>query len=276
MQEDVKFLQGIIEKAIAFFQTYSLQVVAAVFIIIVGILLASWISNAVRKLCLGKKLDQTLSEFIAALVRIVIIVFAVIISLSKFGITITPFVAALGAGVFGATFAIQAPIANFASGLTLLLIRPFKIGDTVKILGKYGIVEHIQLGQTILVDEDGVRIFIPNKHIMGEIVANSKEFRILESSVGISYASDPSHVIGLVEKSLADIEELNNHRAPRVGIETFADSAIVIAWRCWVPSKAYHNLLFKTNQCVWDTLKANKIVIPFPQREVTIRNATSE
>ena len=177
----------------------------------------------------------------------------------------------MGAGVFGATFAIQAPVANLAAGFVILIARPFKIGDTIAIQNQYGVVENIKLAQTVLVDEDGVKIFIPNKHVIGESVQNSEEFRMMESSVGISYSSDPSVAISLVQNALSDIELLVKNKPPQVGIEQFGASSITISWRCWVPSDKFHELLFASNKCVFEVLKANGIQIPFPQMDVTIK-----
>jgi small conductance mechanosensitive channel len=93
--------------------------------------------------------------------------------MGKFGISIAPFIAALGALAFGASFALQGPLSNYGAGLMIIIARPFVVGDTITVKNVSGIVEEVTLATTILTTEDGEKITIPNKHIVGEILNNS-------------------------------------------------------------------------------------------------------
>jgi small conductance mechanosensitive channel len=201
-------------------------------------------------------------------------VFVVIVAIGKFGISIAPFIAALGALAFGASFAIQGPLSNYGAGLTLILTRPFVVGNTIQVQGVSGVVDEIRLAATILSTEDGEQITIPNKHIVGEILTNSFENRIIEASIGIAYGDDPERAVEVLQQVLAEFEEVRKDPMPQVGIEAFADSSINIGMRYWVPTKQYYQTLYKVNLAVHKALAEAGINIPFPQQDVRLIQQT--
>jgi small conductance mechanosensitive channel len=270
MQEEIKAAQKLINLVIDFFVNYSLQVIGAILVLVIGVLVARAVSSFFLRLFEKKEVDVTLSKFIAALVKGIILGFALIVAIGKFGITIAPLVAALAAMAFGASFAIQGPLSNYGAGLVIILTRPFVVGNTIKVTGVSGIVDEIKLGATILTDEDGVKITIPNKHIVGEIIHNSMENRIVEEIVGISYDSDPEKAIQVIKEALESFEEISQEPPPQIGIQEFGDSSINIGLRYWVPTHTYFKILYRVNLSVYQHLKAKNIEIPFPQRDVHI------
>ena len=270
MPEEIKTLQKLINIVIDFFVNYSFQVVGAILVLIIGVLVARAVSSFFLKLFEKKEFDITLSKFIAATVKGIILGFAFIVAIGKFGITIAPFIAALAAMAFGASFAIQGPLANYGAGLVIILTRPFVVGNTIKVSNVSGIVDEVKLGATILTDEDGVKITIPNKHIVGEIIHNSEERRIVEEMVGISYDSDPEKAIQIIKEALEAFQEISKEPPPQVGIQEFGDSSINIGLRYWIPTNKYFKTLYQVNLSVYKHLKAKNIEIPFPQRDVHI------
>jgi small conductance mechanosensitive channel len=270
MPDEIKTAQKIVNIIIDFFANYSFQVIGAILILVIGFLVARSVTSFLEKLFERKNLDVTLSKFTAAAVKGIIIGFAIIIALGKFGITIAPFIAALAAMAFGASFAIQGPLANYGAGLVIILTRPFVVGNTITVSGVSGIVEEVNLGATILKDEDGVKITIPNKHIVGEILHNSEEKRIVEEIVGISYDSNPEKAIQIIKEALNEFQEISKEPPPQVGIQKFGDSSIEIGLRYWIPTQKYFKTLYQVNLAVYKQLKAKDIEIPFPQRDVHI------
>jgi small conductance mechanosensitive channel len=247
---------------------YSFQVIGAIIVLVAGIVAARVLASFLLKLFEKKHLDITLSKFVTGLVKGLIIGFAIIIALGKFGITIAPFIAALAAMAFGASFALQGPLSNYGAGLTIILTRPFVVGNTITVAGVSGVVEEIKLGATILIDEDGVIITIPNKHVVGEIVHNSEKTRIVEETIGISYDDNPEGAIEIITKTLGEFEEISTDPPPQIGIEDFGDSSINIGFRYWIPSTRYFEILYRVNMAVYKRFKESKIDIPFPQRVV--------
>ncbi|UCE64062.1 MAG: mechanosensitive ion channel family protein [Nitrospirota bacterium] len=270
MEEEIRAVQKIIDLVIDFFVKYSFQVLGAVIILIIGVIVARWTASFLLKLFEKKNLDITLSKFVVSTIKLIIIGFAIIVAIGKFGITIAPFVAALAAMAFGVSFAIQGPVANYGAGLIIILTRPFVVGNTITVAGVNGVVEEVKLGATILTDEDGVKITIPNKHITGEILHNSEEWKIVEEVVGISYSSNPEDAIDIVKKSLDRFEEISKDPPAQVGIQAFGDSSINIGYRYWVPTIKYFQTLYKVNLDVYKQLIKGGVEIPFPQRDVRI------
>ena len=270
MQEEIQTVQKLINIIMDFIVNYSFQVVGAILVLVIGVLVARAISSFFLKLFEKKEIDITLSKFIVSLVKGIILGFAFIVAIGKFGITIAPFVAALAAMAFGASFAIQGPLANYGAGLVIILTRPFVVGNTIKVSDVSGIVEEVKLGATILTDEDGVKITIPNKHIVGEIIHNSEEKKIVEEIVGISYDSDPKKAIQIIKEALDPFEEISKEPPPQIGIQEFGDSSINIGLRYWIPTNTYFKILYQVNLSVYQHLKAKNIKIPFPQRDVHI------
>jgi small conductance mechanosensitive channel len=270
MEEEITAVQRIIDMGVDFLVKYSFQVIGAFIILIVGALVAKWMSSLLLKLFEKKNFDITLSKFLVNTVKLIIIVFAVIVAIGKFGITISPLIAALAAMAFGASFAIQGPVANYGAGLVIILTRPFVVGNTITVAGVNGVVDEVKLGATILTDEDGVMITIPNKHITGEIIHNSEQWKIVEEVVGISYSSNPEDAIRIVKKCLDQFEEISKDPPSQVGIQKFGDSSINIGYRYWVPTIKYFQTLYKVNLTVYKQLIAEDVEIPFPQRDVRI------
>ena len=274
MPEDIETIQRLINTVTDFFVNYSFQVVGAIIILVAGIIVARIIASFLLKFFDKKHLDVTLSKFVASTIKGIIIGFAIIIALGKFGITIAPFVAALAAMAFGASFAIQGPLSNYGAGLSIILTRPFVVGNTISVAEVSGVVEEIKLGATILKDEDGVVITIPNKHIVGEIVHNSEKNKIVEETIGISYDADPEKAIQIIQKTLNTFQEITKEPPPQVGIQEFGDSSVNIGFRYWIPSTKYFDILYGVNLAVYKNFKKNDIDIPFPQRVVHMAAST--
>ena len=270
MAEQISTAQKLINTLIEFFVNYSFQVIGTVIILAIGVMLSNWVSNLVLKLNTKRKIDIALSKFLAGSAKILILVFAIIVALGKFGITIAPFIAAIGAAAFGATYAIQGPLSNYGAGLSIILGRSFGIGDTITVVGVSGVVEDIKLASTTLTTEDGVKITIPNKHIVGEILQNSKGNKVVEGIVGISYDANPESAIKIINEILMGFNEVQKDPSFQVGIQAFGGSSINIAYRYWIPTIKYFQTSSAVNLEIFKGLQDAGIVIPYPQRDIRI------
>jgi small conductance mechanosensitive channel len=270
MEKEMTTLQQFIKTAVEFLTNYSFQVVGAIIVLIVGAWIGKWVQGIVLQLCEKKKIDVTLSKFIASCVKMMILAFAILIALGKFGITITPFIAMLGAGAFGVSMALQGPLSNYGAGLSIILGHPFVVGDTIVVTGQSGVVHEVTLASTILTDEDGVKITIPNKSIVGEIIHNSFKNKIVENKVGISYSDDPEKAIRVILDTISGFKEVAQAPKPQVGLQEFGDSSINIGCRYWIPTAKYFQTLCSINLAIYKALVAANISIPFPQRDVRI------
>lgn len=273
MLEELQTLTHFYTLIVDFFVNYSFQVIGAIIIFIIGLIIARWISNITLRICERNEIDVTLRLFISNCVRLLFIAMIVVICLGKFGISVAPFVAAIGAISLSAGLALQGVFSNYGAGFTIVLTRPFVVGNTITINEITGVVEEIKLAYTLLSTEDGEIITIPNKHIVGEVITNSFGNKVVEASIGISYSADANHAIEVVTKTLAGFDEVTSEPAPQVGIESFGDSSVDIGYRYWVPTQRYFEVQYQVNLSLYNAFKEEGIEIPFPQREVTLKNS---
>ncbi|MCG2634552.1 MAG: mechanosensitive ion channel family protein [Gammaproteobacteria bacterium] len=270
LQQELDTLQRMIATASDLAVRYGFQVLAAIVILIVGFYLARGAGNGVLKLCTGRSLDPTLSRFFAGSMKMLVLVFVVIIAMSKFGITIAPFIAAIGALAFGSSFALSGPLSNFGAGITIILTRPFVIGNTIQVQGVHGLVKEITLSTTLLETEDGEIIMIPNKHIVGEILVNSYENRIIEGSLRISYRANSEQAMELIRDAINGDEQVVKKPPVQVGIGAFGEDALAIHYRYWVATEQFMQTQFRVNQAIYSTLQGAGIEIPTPRQQITI------
>ena len=275
LKNEIDQVNQIYNIIIEFFTNYSFKLVGAFIIFILGYIVAGKIAGVVLKVCEKHKLDVTLSRFLTNTSKMVIVVMITIVALGKLGISVTPFVAAIGAISLGAGLALQGLLSNYAAGFNIIILRPFIVGDTITVQGVTGIVKEVLLAYTIIHDEDNVEITIPNKHIVGEILHNSQGDSLLELSVGISYKHDPIEVVTLLEKVITDLDVVGESREPQIGIGEFADSAINLEIRLWTPTSSMYEAKHKTNKAIYLALEEANITIPFPQRDVHLIQAAS-
>lgn len=272
--KELEQAQEIYKLVVEFFVNYSFQILGALLIFMIGLLVARKVSAVIFNLCQKKELDITLSRFIASATKIVVLVMVGIIALGKIGISITPFLAAVGALSLGAGLAVQGLLSNYGAGLNIILTRPFVVGDTISVQGVSGQVKEVQLAFTILTNEDGEQITIPNRHIVGEIIHNSFEYTLAELSIGIAYSEDPENAIKLISNCLSDLDGVTDDKRPQVGIEGFGDSSVNIGIRVWLPTQHYYALQYEANRRIYAALQEDGVVIPFPQQEVRVLNDT--
>ena len=274
MNEEFEQMAEVYQLVTTFLVTYSFQILGAIFILLIGLIIARKIHNLILALCQKKGLDITLSRFIASSLRLLVVAMVGIIALNKVGISVTPLIAAIGAIGLGAGLAVQGLLSNYGAGLNIILTRPFVLGDTIQVEGVKGIVEEIHLAYTILSDEDDVRIMVPNKHIIGEVIHNSQGDSLQSLCVGIAYHCDPKAAIEVIRQALAELPGQSTERPALIGIDTFGDSSIDIGVRLWVKTERLYECRYAANMAIHEALELAGIEIPFPQRDVHITSTT--
>lgn len=250
--------------------TYSMQIVGAIFILLIGLWLAQKLSNMVAKIMTSHDVDITLTSFVSSVVKVLFIIMVLVITLGKIGISVTPFVAAIGAASLGAGLALQGMLSNYGAGLAIIATRPFVVGDTITVKDINGQVKAIELGHTMLINEDKVEIIIPNKHIVGEILHNSFKLSLINGEIDIAYDACADTAIQLIENVLNAHEAVSKTTNLQVGIEAFAASGVTISYRYWVPTTKIIETKLAINSRVYKAINNANIEIPFPQRVVTI------
>ena len=254
MTQELEAIQRLIDTAIQFSVAYGFQIVGGVVVLLIGLKVAVWLGGKTEQLCLAKNIDITLSGFVGNIVRVLVVVIVIIITLSNFGITIAPFIALTGAAAFGATFAIQGPLANYGAGLVIILTRPFVVGNTVTVRGASGVVELVSLSNTVLRGEDGEKITVPNKQVVGEIIVNSDESRIVETSLCIDLNTDPDDAIKVICNAVSQSLGEDGGAAAQIGIHDFSYGGVVIGMRYWAESSKYFETRYTVNAAIYRAL----------------------
>lgn len=272
MEEELQQVQEVYSLITEYLVTYSFQIAGAIIIMILGSFVARKVSDLIENLMVKKNIDVTLSHFAASFVKILLIGMTAIIALDKLNISVTPFVAAIGALSLGAGLALQGLLSNYGAGISIIVARPFIVGDTITVQGVSGVVKEVKLAYTVLGNEDEVKITIPNKHIVGEIIHNSRDSSIIETGVGIAYGSDPDKAIAVIKQAIMKTPGVMSAKEPQVGIDNFGDSSIDIGLRFWVPTETLFETKYEANLAVFKALADNNIEIPFPQRHVHLIN----
>ena len=267
---EISTLRKLMDLAIEFFVKYSFQVLGGIIVVILGWLLANFIGRLIGEFLIKKGMDAPVVKFVIAMVKGTVIAIAVLTALGKFGITIAPFIAGLSVIGFGASFAVQGPLSNYAAGAALIFTKPFKVGDIMEVTGAMGEVTDMTLARTEMKTLDGTVIFIPNKQIIGEVIHNYSGFKKLDITVGISYSSDVEKAINIVKGIVSGEGRIAREPEAKVGISEFADSSINIYSRLWCKQSDYYDVMFAVNKAIFREFNANGINIPFPQRDVRV------
>jgi small conductance mechanosensitive channel len=275
MSEELEQAQEIYDLIITYLVTYGFQVLGAIIILLIGIFVAGKVAVKLNDFMLSKNMDVTLSKFTSGTIKAILIVMIAIMALGRIGISVTPFVAAIGAISLGAGLALQGLLSNYGAGLSIIVARSFVVGDTITVQGVGGVVKEIKLGYTILINEDATIITIPNRHIVGEIIHNSYASSNLELSIGIAYHCNPEQAIAIIAKVFEGMEGIDQNKTSQIGIDNFGDSSINISMRCWVKTTELFDTKYRINLAVHKALTENNIEIPFPQRDVHLVQESS-
>lgn len=265
-QSVTKIIDWVLEACVK----YSFQVLGGLMLLCVGWFVGNFLARLTREMLKKKNIDVTVAKFISGAVKLLVMIFAAIAALSKFGIEIAPIIAGLSVVGFGTSFALQGPLSNYAAGITLVFTKPFKVGDIIEVANVHGEVEDMTLGCTVLITMDGDRIVIPNKHIIGEIIHNFSALKRVDITVGVSYSTDMDKALKVIKDVIDDDHRIVTSRGAKIGISEFGDSSVNIFVRLWCQQKDYYDVKFAINKRIFEVLKQNKIEIPFPQREVRI------
>lgn len=255
MEDGLQTITNLINKAIEFGVAYGFQILGALVFLVVGLMVAGWAGRRVIAMSGKKDVDPSLARFLGQITKLVVVVLVVIATLGNFGISIAPLIALAGAAAFGATLAIQGPLSNYGAGLAILLGRTFGVGNTITVNKVSGVVEDITLAMTVLRSEDGERITIPNKEVVGQIIVNSHDNRIVETRIAISNAADSSRAIALLKEALASLPDVSQDPAPQIGIHDFTYGGVIIGVRIWVPTVRYFQLRYAINGAFQRALK---------------------
>jgi small conductance mechanosensitive channel len=260
------------DKLIEYVISHSGALIAAVVVIVAGLLAARWIGRVLNGWMERKAMEPPMRMLLVRIVRLLVFVLALVIALETAGMNMTILIASFSVAGVGVGLALQGVLGNLFAGLTIIFTKPFRVGEYIEIAGVQGQVQTIALFSTTLLHLDRSRVVIPNRKVVGEILHNFGSVRQLDLSVGVAYGTDLNHAVGIVRGVLAQNPRVLKDPAPFVGISMLADSSISIAIRPWTAVADFWVTQTEVNQAVAEQLRAANISIPFPQREVRLLN----
>lgn len=246
----------------------------ALLIFFIGKLIVRKFVNLLKLSLTKKKLDQTLIVFSCNVVSGIAISFLAIASLSQIGIQTTSLAAIIAAAGLAIGLAFQGSLSNIASGVMIILFKPFIIGHFIEAGGILGTVEEVGIFNTKLRTPDNKSIISPNSKIISDKIINysMKETRRIDMVIGCSYEDDLKKVRKVLEKVLNEEERVLKDPAPLIGVLELADSSVNFAVRPWVKKDDYFNTMLDLNEKIKLAFDAEGISIPYPQRDLNMKN----
>ena len=264
--------------AMDFAAQYGVKIILAIILFAVGKWVAKAVSDLVKKGFSKGKMDPTLVSFLGNIVYFLLLATVVIAVLDVVGIQTTSLVAVIGAAGLAVGLALQGSLANFASGVMLILFRPFKQGDFVAAGGETGIVEEITLFTTNMKTPDNKAVIVPNAAITGGSITNfsAKKERRVDFVFGIGYGDDIKKAKEVIWDVLNADERILKDPEATVGVLELADSSVNFAVRPWVKASDYWGVFFDINEAIKLRFDQEGISIPFPQQDVHMYQEKSE
>jgi small conductance mechanosensitive channel len=255
---------------------FGMNIVAALVILVIGIWAARIIRKYIGKALQKRNIDKTLITFLLNLLYFLLLTVVVLASLGQLGIETTSFIAILGAAGLAVGLALQGSLANFASGVLLIIFRPFEVEDFVKIADEEGFVEKIHIFTTQIKTFDNRTIIIPNSTVTSGKIINytSKDIRRVDLSIGISYGDNIKTAINAIMALCSSHPKVLQDPAPYVGVVEYGDSSINLTVRPWCKTGDYWDVFFEINKQMKSALDEKGITIPFPQRDVHLYQHT--
>ncbi len=257
---------------VGFLTQYGFQIIGALIILVIGALLARWISRRIGLWLDKKHVEVPIRVLVVRVVRLLVFGLAIVLALEKCGVPIAPMIAGISVAGVGIGLAMQGVLGNLVAGLTIIFTKPYRIGEYISILAVEGQVTEIELFSTTLVHSDRSRVVIPNRKIVGEILHNYGAIRQLDLTVGVAYGTDLDKALALVREVLQSNPRILKEPAPVVGVLALADSSINLSIRPWAAVVDFGTASRELYKTIVEEFRANRIEIPFPHREVRLLN----
>ncbi len=262
--------QAIIDKITAMVIEFAPMVFMAILTLIIGFWLISWISKIIMQTLKKKGFDDTMRPFLSSLINVGLKVLLLLSVAGMFGVETTSFIAVLGAMTFAVGMALQGSLGNFASGVMVLLFKPYKVGDLVEIQGKTGFVDEIQIFNTVLLTPDNKTVILPNSVVTSGTITNiSGQGEIRADMVfGIGYSDDIDKARITIQKVADACPHVLHDKPVDIFVSELADSSVNFAVRPWCKSEYYWDVYFYMHENIKKEFDKNNISIPFPQVEM--------
>ena len=250
-----------------------LKIVLALLIYAVGRWIIRRIVRVLDAVLERRQIDVSLRSFLRHTMRVVFSLLLILSVIQTLGVNVTSIIALFASATLAVGMALSGTAQNFAGGVMILLMKPYRVGDYISAQGQSGTVKEIKLFSTVILTADNQTIYIPNNTIATAIIDNysTAELRRVEWPVGISYGDDVDVARRAILELLEADPRVERSPAPVVWVAALADSAVNLSVRAWVKNADYWNVFFEYNEKMYKTLPEKGIGFPFPQMDVHVK-----
>lgn len=273
LDQEVTLVNKYFEKIIDFGFEYIPKLIGGLIVLLIGLWITKLITKAVGKSLVKSNIDQSLVPFLKSLTNIILKALVAITVMGMIGIQMTSFVAIIGAAGLAVGLALSGTLQNFAGGVIILILKPFKIGDFVEAQGYVGTVKEITVFSTMLNTPDKKLVIIPNGPLSTGALTNfsAEALRRVDWTFGIAYGDNVEDFKRAMNDFIAADSRILQDPALFMGLSELADSSVNFAVRVWVDGPDYWNVFFEMNEKVYTQFADYKLNIPFPQMDVHVQ-----
>lgn len=253
---------------------YGQKIILAIIVLVIGLILINHLLKLINKSLDKAKVDKSLHSFLNSIINISLKILLFITIASMLGVKMTSFIAILGAAGLAVGLALQGSLSNFAGGVLIILLKPFKVGDFIEGTGHAGTVTEIQVFHTILNTPDNRVIVIPNGNLSNSSVINysKKDTRRVDLTFGVSYQDDITKVKNVLTRLANEHELILKDPAPVIKLAELGDSSINFILRVWCQSENYWTVHFDLLENVKLEFDKENISFPYPHMDVDLYN----
>jgi small conductance mechanosensitive channel len=271
-------MEKIVESGVEMVSAYGLNVLAALLIFVIGRWVSRRITHLVVRLLRKNNVDETLVGFLENVFYYTLVILVVIAAASQLGVNTASLLTMVGAAGLAVGLALKDSLSNIASGVMLVLFRPFRVGDLVEAGGVTGKVQQIQIFNTVLNTPDNRRVIVPNGSITSDTITNvtANDTRRVDLVIGIGYDDDISRAKAIVADVLAASEGVLTDPAPVIAVHELADSSVNLVVRPWARVQDYWPVYWGLTEGIKVAFDREKISIPYPQRDLHMIPVPSE
>jgi small conductance mechanosensitive channel len=250
------------------------KLLVAIIVMTAGYFVARWTAGGVGRMLQKFELEPPVRQLLLSIARVLVLILFVIMALQNLGVELLPLIAGLGVAGAGIALAMQGVLSNLVAGLTIILTRPFRVGEFISIVKEEGVVAEISLSSTTLAHPDRSRVVIPNRRIVGEILHNYGRIRQLRIEVRVAYDTDLNQALATIREVLQANQRVLKDPAPPTLVMQLADS-VTIGVLPWVNVPDFGPAGGEINKAIVEAFRARGIVIPPPRRDVRLLGGTA-
>jgi small conductance mechanosensitive channel len=263
-------IEHIREQVIDLLIQFGPRLLTAILIIVAGVIVGGWAERWLTRALKRFDLEPPLRQLLSRVVRGIVLLLFIVMALQNLGVQLLPLVAGLGVAGAGIALAMQGVLSNVVAGLSIILTKPFRVGQYIQVAGVEGQVQHVSLFSTILLHADRSQVVIPNRKIVGEILHNYGHVRQISIQVNVAYDTDLGAALQVIQDVVSANPRVLKDVPPVIGVARLADSAAQISIQPWVSVDDFGSASAELTRATLEALRAHRVSLALPQHEVRL------